>query len=128
VFVAPAPPGSAPRAVFTAAPAVVNATNATAAAGVLALQLAAPFATLAPVKLTVYSDPGRPVQHAAALGSGDVVLANGTTTGGPGFEAAGGAGGGHVVAMWVDAPSVTITSAGCAGLGWGVRGWRVGWG
>jgi hypothetical protein len=65
-----------------------------------------------PINLTLHTDPSRPIQYAAALGSGDIVLANGTTTSGPSFEAIGGLAGGRVVAMWVDVPSVTVTSAG----------------
>lgn len=64
-----------------------------------------------PVQLTVYADQARPLTYAAAYGSGDVVIAPGAANGSA-FEAAGGLGGGRVIARGVNATSVTVTSSG----------------
>ncbi|GBF95661.1 hypothetical protein Rsub_08643 [Raphidocelis subcapitata] len=110
------PPGAAARISFTAEPAVLNATNATVASGVLALNLVQAFETSQPIRLTVTAAPGRPVTYAAALGSGDVVVAPGAALNATAFEATGGSGGGgSVYAMGVDVDAVKLSSAGTSG-------------
>jgi hypothetical protein len=97
---------------FAAAPAVINATNATIAEGVLAIQLAHAFETARAIQLTITTDPARPLTHAAAYGSGDIVLAPGAVNASE-LEVEGAAGGGRVVALGIDVDALSVRSAGC---------------
>ncbi|KAI8467716.1 MAG: hypothetical protein J3K34DRAFT_460251 [Monoraphidium minutum] len=106
--------GGGARIVFNASYGVINGTNATVAGGVLALQLARGYETRLPVQLTVYTDPVRPLTYAATYGSGDIVLGPGAANGSS-FEAAGGAGGGRVIADGVSVDRVVVSSFGVSG-------------
>jgi len=69
--------------------------------------------TKQPIKLTIYSDPSRPLTYASTYGSGDLILGPGAVTSASSFlVVTGGSGGGRVVAMGVDVDALRVNSAG----------------